>query len=159
MKRSQAVLPFLLFLLAFLIIIALAGSGTASSQSYLPPTGESCGYGTVGICIVPPPLTLTMNVAYWKTLSDYQQGKLTVSFTVGNKFSGFCSYVVGAINSNGVTTVSSFPISLGNLGYSGSTAVQIQYLVPGDVQYFSTRIFATTQNACGLYEYPYHFFS
>ncbi|RJQ42518.1 MAG: hypothetical protein C4534_09880 [Gaiellales bacterium] len=104
-----------------------------------------------------PSLGLSKSGVYWASYADYTARLLSVDLGIGNSGAGAATsaQIEGAINTNGVTVVSSMPMALGGIAAGSSVAATVKYDVPAGVSSFKTTIYATATDACGnAYSYP-----
>jgi parallel beta-helix repeat protein len=109
-------------------------------------------------CSVKPPLALATTSIYWASMQDYNDGILSIDYQVSND-TGPKAYnvqITGAVNTNGVTLVTTVPVSLGDIGACcGGASLTLQYHIPTGVQSFMNTVQATAYDACGNpYIYP-----
>ncbi len=104
-----------------------------------------------------PGLGLGQNAVYWGSYNDYLAGLLSVDYTLADNGPGDAAAVdvVYLSATNGVTPVSSTPLSLGGIAAGGSTSFTIQYLVPPGVGFFRATTFVSCTDLAGnTYAYP-----
>ncbi len=106
-----------------------------------------------------PPLTLDLPSPSWASLSDYQAGILSVTWTVNNAgvAEAWSAQLTGSVNTNGVTLASTLPATIGTgdilPGASGS--VTLKYNVPAGVgSWISTLTGSANDGAGTTYTYP-----
>ncbi len=88
---------------------------------------------------------------FWGSYADYTAGLLSVNYPVNNNGTTIAMNVniTNSSPTDGVTTASALPVSVGNIAAAASTPVTIQYHVPPGVAIFRTINGATAQNNCG----------
>ncbi len=106
-----------------------------------------------------PPLTLDLPSPAWASLSDYQAGILSVTWTINNTGTAeaWSAQLTGSVNTNGVTLASTLPATIGSgdilPGSSGS--VTLKYNVPAGVgSWISTLTGSANDGAGTTYTYP-----
>ncbi|MCL6105821.1 MAG: right-handed parallel beta-helix repeat-containing protein [Actinobacteria bacterium] len=106
-----------------------------------------------------PPLTLDLPSPSWASLSDYQAGVLSVTWTVNNTGANeaWSVQLTGSTNTGGVTLASTLPATVGTgdilPGSSGS--VTLRYNVPAGVGSWVSTLSGSAQDGVGTtYTYP-----
>ncbi|MCL6105822.1 MAG: right-handed parallel beta-helix repeat-containing protein [Actinobacteria bacterium] len=124
---------------------------TAASPDYLPLTQP--------VASGKPPLTLDLPSPSWASLSDYQAGVLSVTWTVNNTGANeaWSVQLTGSTNTGGVTLASTLPATVGTgdilPGSSGS--VTLRYNVPAGVGSWVSTLSGSAQDGVGTtYTYP-----
>ncbi len=113
-------------------------------------SGASCPGGK-------PALALSEARAYWASLTDYNAGNLSVDYEVADSGS-IPAYVVEITSStanNGVASLASMPLPLGNIIAGDSHPFTVKYTVPAGVTAFRTSMAASAEDGCSTtYNYP-----
>ncbi len=106
-----------------------------------------------------PPLSLSLPDSFWGSLSDYQAGVLSVTWTVNNSGAAEAWNVqlTSSNNTNGVTLATSLPATIGSgdilPGASGS--VTLKFNVPAGVGSWVSTLGGSAQDGVGTtYTYP-----
>ncbi len=128
--------------------------------------GSACGtyaindkmnyYRASGRCDKPA-LNATKSGAYWASYEDYVARKLSVNFNIGvsGPTEAINVEITNTVNTNGVQTLSSVPVTVGDVSNTHAATVTLQYSVPAGVGAFRTSLGATAENPCGdVYAYP-----
>jgi len=109
-------------------------------------------------CGVKPAATLTMEAVYWASLSDFNDGIVSVDYSVNviTEPTAYNVNIVGTTNTNGVTLVTPVPVVLGDVkACCGGASATLKYHVPAGVQMFRNTVQATAMDVCGNgYSYP-----
>lgn len=105
-----------------------------------------------------PDLKLSVKRTYWNTYDDYVARELSVDYLLTNTTVGRSAMnvnIVGAINTNGVTLISTTPVPVGNISAGLTGGFTLKYALPGGVANFKTSIYATASDPAGNgYFYP-----
>lgn len=106
-----------------------------------------------------PALSLGQPQPSWASVSDYQAGQLSVTWTVNNTGSAeaWSAQLTGSTDSNGVTLTTALPVSIGtgNILAGASGSVTLKYNVPTGVSSWQTAMTASAQDGIGAtYIYP-----
>ncbi len=113
--------------------------------------------GSTSICAMPQ-LAYSVTRSYWQNYNEYQLRRLSVDFNINNNAGGASATdasVTGARNSNGVTTTTTMPVSVGGIQAGESQTATLQFAVPNGVSSFASTIYATAMDTCGsTYTYP-----
>ena len=106
-----------------------------------------------------PNLTLDLPSPFWASLSDYQSGQLSVTWTVNNTGANeaWSAQLTGSRNTAGVTLATTLPASIGGgdilAGASGSAT--LKYNVPAGVGAWVSTLTGSAQDGMGAgYSYP-----
>ncbi len=124
---------------------------TAASPDNLPLTHPVAGGK--------PPLTLNLPSPSWASLSDYQAGILSVTWTVNNTGANeaWSVQLTGSSNTNGVTPASTLPaaVGTGNILPGSSGSVTLKYNVPAGVGSWVSSLSGSAQDGVETsYSYP-----
>jgi hypothetical protein len=85
---------------------------------------------------------------YWASLSDYQNRRLSVDFTISNSGPGTANElnVSDVVSTNGVGILTPLPLALGNVPQGGSVSFTLVYSVPETVGSYLTTLYANAIN-------------
>ncbi len=106
-----------------------------------------------------PALSLDLPVSFWASLSDYQAGRLSVTWTVSNNgnTSAFLVKLTAGSDTNGVSRQTTLPATLGSgdIAAGSSASVTLKYNVPAGVNSWTAALTASAQDGMGAsYTYP-----
>ncbi|MBI5870273.1 MAG: hypothetical protein HZB44_04850 [Actinobacteria bacterium] len=97
-----------------------------------------------------PSLNTTKTAAYWASPADQAARLLSVDYNVSNAGSIHVNTVnvSGAANSNGVTTNTALPATVGNIAATESGSVTVKYLIPGGITSFTSNMNISSKDLC-----------
>ncbi len=106
-----------------------------------------------------PALSLDLPVSFWASLSDFQAGRLSVTWTVSNNgnTSAFLVKLTAGSDTNGVSRQTTLPATLGSgdIAAGSSASVTLKYSVPAGVSSWTAALTASAQDVMGAtYTYP-----
>lgn len=140
-------------------------SGDSPCISYYDQTNKRLKYTCWGS--QPPALGLTCPVGgatHWASMADYNNGVLSVNYTIinggpvinGGTVDAHEVKIVANTTTNGVTTASTLPMVVATVIPANTNAnFTIKYNIPTGVTSFKSAIYATAQDAGGVvYNYP-----
>lgn len=98
-----------------------------------------------------PSLGLSASSVYWGSYADYTAGDLSVDYQLANSGQGDAASVqmVMFAATNGVSSLSSAPLSIGSLPAGQSATFTVHYQVPPSLVYFQTTTYATASDLSG----------
>lgn len=102
-------------------------------------------------------LSLSQLATYWSSYNDYTSRLLSVDFLVSNAGASVARSVniVSMVNSNGITSGSTLPITLGDAPAGSSSRFTAKYSIPEGVAGFRTLLYSTCIGANGeLLSFP-----
>ena len=100
-----------------------------------------------------PALSLTKGATYWASMADYNNGILSVDYTIGNAGPDAKDVTIaGTSNSAGVVSVNTPSLSQ-DIATGGNGPFTVEYQV-GAASAFSTTVYATAQSGPTIYSYP-----
>ncbi len=136
--------------------------------SYVPAHTLSGGLHTVSVSVTDngghtaakswqftvttPNPALSVNSVFWGSYSDYQAGKLSVTFSLKNKGTGTARtpVITGSNATSGVTLITAMPINnLKDIAPNQSDTITLQYEVPSGVTAFHATVYATVSDDGG----------
>ncbi|MEW6020446.1 MAG: NosD domain-containing protein [Pseudomonadota bacterium] len=96
-------------------------------------------------------LRLYKTSVFWASFSDYTTRRLSVSYKLRNlDNNAYAVAVTGSTATNGVTSISTFPVPLGDVpAGTWSAPFTLRYQIPSGVGGFTSRVSATALDGCG----------
>jgi len=105
-----------------------------------------------------PSLSLSKTNIKWSSYADYLAHLLSVDYSIANAGDAGGAHgasIVGTVNTNGVTTASAIPATMGDIAAGGSATTTVKYNVASGVGSFKSTVYATAGDACGnSFSYP-----
>ena len=130
----------------------VTGLSSGATYSYRVKSVDSSGNMTVSNArnlVMPDTSQISMNLSqqatYWVSYADYISRLLTVEFSISNAGVSTARSVniVSVVNTNGITTGSNLPISLGDAPAGSTSRFTAKYNIPQGVASFKTLLYST----------------
>jgi rhodanese-related sulfurtransferase len=134
--------------------INLPASSSGDQRSYPTVSGSAPG-GLSYTCSCTagmPDLRMSAPSPFWASYADYQNGLLSVNWTISNVAGGtaYDVKITGSFNSNGVTIVTPLPVTVANIiSVGGNASVTLKYNVPVAVGSWHTDMTGSATDLCG----------
>ncbi|MFA6001766.1 MAG: IPT/TIG domain-containing protein [Thermoleophilia bacterium] len=105
-----------------------------------------------------PALNLWSQRSYWATYADYLKRELSVQYRISNSSQDAAAVnlqILDSMSTAGVLMASPTPLDMGELAPGAQGDMVIRYLVPTNVGFFKTTLFASSLDTCGgTYYFP-----
>lgn len=103
-------------------------------------------------------LRLSILDSYWASSADYNNGILTVGFSINNDSEYATAeetQILDASAGAGVVPWTTFAVPIGSIAPSGHSDFELKYLLPEGTDFFTTTIYASCEDECeALYYFP-----
>ncbi len=118
------------------------------------PSGSWAGYDIMAAAVPTAKLSLQLvsQTAFWGSYQDYQNGLLSVRYTIAAPPDAAVAYgtrILASPATFGVMLSSPTPVAVGDIQPGGQSSVTVKYQVPVGVSAFRTTIYASARDAIG----------
>ncbi len=118
------------------------------------PSGSWDGYDIMAAYVPTAKLSLKLlsQSAFWASFKDYQNGLLSVKYTIGAPPDAAAAYgtqILASPATSGVMLNTPTPVPVGDIQPGGQTSVTVKYQVPVGVSAFRTTLYASASDAVG----------
>ncbi len=118
------------------------------------PSGSWAGYDIMAAYVPMAKLSLQLlsQSAFWGSYQDYQNGLLSVKYTIGAPADAAIAYgaqILASPATSGVMLGSPTPVAVGDIQPGGHASATLKYQVPVGVAGFRTTIYASAHDAIG----------